>query len=202
MGLAVILATLLIPGALGCSGDDVPDDEITTTATSVDADTTDTTSGDSGSNGTTDAGVGPGATVLDYEAVLPDLTRKAEASPTDPSVLQDLAIAQYQTSRYEEAAATYAAMLKVEDTAITHNNLANVLRDWGKIEEARAEYEKALSMDPGLSVVYMNLASLSLREGDRAGALEILGRGIARTSGSDRERLEGFKATVEAQPAS
>ena len=188
---------LLLVAALGLSisgcGDDEGDSSTTSTAG------VSTTTGES----TTTLGQTTTSfkTAADYEASIPGLTEQAKANPTDLVTLQQLAIAQYQARQYDEAAATYAAMLAVEDSATTHNNLANVLRDQGKTDEARNEYETALTLDPGLAIAYMNLASLSLRLGDSAEALAVLERGIAKTVGADQQRLQELKATIEAQPA-
>jgi tetratricopeptide (TPR) repeat protein len=194
LGMALTLSLALI-GTFGCSDDENDEHAATTTLTGV------TTSNDTGGSpgGASQSPPPPPRPIADYEEALPDLTEKVRESPADPVALQELAIAQYQTQRYEEAASTYAAMLAVDDVAVTHNNLANVLRDWGKIAQARAEYEKAILLDPGLTIAYINLASLNLREGDDAGALDVLERGIAASAEVDRGRLEGLKATIEAQ---
>jgi tetratricopeptide (TPR) repeat protein len=193
LALAMALASLSVGG---CDRDNEDDQSAVTTAGS-DV-TLPTDSAVSTLDGGQTSSPSPPPSV-DYEAVLPDLTKKAEDSPTDPVALQELAIAQYQTRRYAEAVATYESMLAVEDSAITHNNLANVLRDWGKIEGARAEYEEALALDPTLTIVYINLASLDLRQGDNAAALKVLDRGIAvAAGGAERGRLEELRATIEA----
>ncbi|GAB4252658.1 MAG: hypothetical protein Kow00122_10460 [Thermoleophilia bacterium] len=135
----------------------------------------------------------------EYAKQLPDLEKKAKDNPNDLAVLQELAIAQYQTQHYAEAAATYQQMLKIKDDPTTHNNYANVLRDWGKKTEAVQQYEKALSGNPKLVVAYVNLASLYLTENNRSKAYEVLDRGIANTSGEDQQRLKDIKTQMQAQ---
>lgn len=132
----------------------------------------------------------------EYEKSIPELKQKLETAPHDLDVLQQLAIAQYNTKHYEEAAATYQRMLAIKDDAFTRNNYANVLRDWGKTEEAKEQYRKAIETDPKLVVAYINLTSLLLREGKKDEAIALLDKGIANTSGEDRERLESYKNQV------
>jgi tetratricopeptide (TPR) repeat protein len=92
--------------------------------------------------------VAGGKTHADYEAELPDLQKAVAANPGDLASLQELAVAQYQLSQYEDAVATYNKMLAISNDAFTRNNLGNVYRDWGKADEAKAEYETAISLDP------------------------------------------------------
>ena len=217
--LGAALATALTLGVMGCSGgDDAQKDGSTTTDTSAATSTSaitgmrpPTTAGGDQSATTNTPAPGAGAITSDaetvtvggkpqeeYEAAMPGLVEKAKASPKDLAILQELAIAQYQTQRYEDAAKTYDSMLAIKDDAMTRNNRANVLRDWGKIDEAKSEYEKALSMDPALVVAYMNLASLAPRT-DPAEAVTILDRGIAHTTGEDQQRLKDLKTSVQDQ---
>lgn len=132
----------------------------------------------------------------EYEASIPELQRKLESAPDDLETLQDLAVAQYGAKQYEAAAATYEKMLALKDDPFTRNNYANVLRDWGKTDEAKTEYQKALDADPTLTVAYINLANVLLREGKKDEALALLDKGIASTQGEDKTRLESFKEQV------
>lgn len=212
------LAAALVLGATGCSGEDSAQEDVSTT---VDSFTTTNTSlvtelmppttagGDqSATTNTTAAGgetdsetitVG-GKTAEEYEAALPGLAEKAKGSPEDLTILQELAIAQYQTQRYADADKTYQSMLAIKDEAMTHNNRANVLRDWNKIDEATSEYEKAISMDPTLVVAYMNLVALALKS-DPVEAIAILDRGITQTTGEDQQRLKDMKTSIQDETA-
>lgn len=137
-----------------------------------------------------------GKSAQEYEAAIPDLKKKTEADPENLDTLQELAIAYYQTQKFEEAAATYQAMLGIRDDSMTRNNYANVLRDWGKTPEAKAEYEKAIAASPALTVAYINLASVWAREGSTDEAVKVLDRGIGKTTGEDKTRLESYKAQL------
>jgi hypothetical protein len=137
-----------------------------------------------------------GKTQAQYETDLAALQEKAKASPNDLTVLQDLAIAQYQTQRYDEAIATYQQMIKIKDEPVYHNNLANVLRDAGREADATKEYQAAIAADPALVVAYVNLGTLQFSQDDAAGGSKTLDEGIAKTTGEDQQRLKDVKAAL------
>jgi len=150
--------------------------------------------GSSSSNG--GRSVVGGKSTEEYESSIPELKNRTASEPNNLDALQELAIAYYQTKKFAEAAATYEAMLAVRDDPMTRNNYANVLRDWGKTAEAKAEYGKAIAASPSLVVAYINLASVWVGEGDVGEAVKVLDRGIGATSGEDKTRLESYKATL------
>jgi Flp pilus assembly protein TadD len=137
-----------------------------------------------------------GKTQAEYESDLVGLQDKAKASPSDLTVLQDLAIAQYQTQRYDEAIATYQQMIKIKNEPVYHNNLGNVLRDAGREADATKEYQAAIAADPTLVVAYVNLGSLQFSQDDVAGGSKTLEEGIAKTTGEDQQRLKDVKAAL------
>lgn len=129
----------------------------------------------------------------EYKQAIPQLEEKLKQTPDDLEALQELAIAQYNTKQYEAAAQTYQKMLQVKDDPFTRNNYANVLRDWGKTDEAKAEYQKAIAGDPKLTVAYINLATVLVREDKKDEAIKILDQGIAQAEGEGLERLQAYK---------
>ena len=137
-----------------------------------------------------------GKTQAQYETDLAALQEKAKASPSDLTVLQDLAIAQYQTQRFNDAIATYEQMIKIKDEPVYHNNLANVLRDAGREADATKEYQAAIAADPALVVAYVNLGTLQFSQDDVAGGSKTLDEGIAKTTGEDQQRLKDVKAAL------
>ena len=187
---AIVIAALTLLAA-GCSN---VDEQAPTTSNAASSITTIPASSD----GVQRLVVG-GDTVEEYEAALPDLEKTVEAAPDDLAALQELAIAEYNTSRYEQAAATYQKMLQLKDDAFTHNNYGNVLRDWKKIDEAKAEYEKAISADAYLAAAYINLASVLVAEGNTTEALKVLDRGLTVIPGEDKTRLETYKEQLSAK---
>jgi len=134
----------------------------------------------------------------EYEQALPELEKAAAADPQNVEALQELAIAQYNLNKYDEAAATYEKMLAIKDDAFTRNNYANVLRDSGKTEEAKAAYRQAIATDGALVTPYINLASLLISDGDIDAAKTLIEQGIAATQGDDQTRLQKFLSDLEA----
>lgn len=185
--LFLVALAVIAPLAIGCSSAN----EATTTSSSASTTVT-------GASSEPERLVVGGKTVEEYEAALPDLEAAVEAAPDDLAALQELAIAQYNTGRYEEAATTYQKMLELKDDAFTRNNYGNVLRDWKKLDEAKAEYEKAISADPLLATAYVNLASVLVSEGNPAEAIAVLDRGLETIQGEDRAGLESFKERLAA----
>ncbi len=185
--LVLVALAAIAPLFVACSS---ADESTTTSAAS--------TTGITGSPSEPQRLVVGGKTAEEYEAALPDLERAVEAAPEDLTALQELAIAQYNTGRYEAAATTYQTMLELKDDAFTRNNYGNVLRDWKKLDEAKVEYEKAISTDPTLATAYVNLASVLAAEGNTSEAVAVLDRGLAVMTGDDKERLESFKERLAA----
>jgi tetratricopeptide (TPR) repeat protein len=178
-----LIAVLSLAGLTLACTDSNTDDETTTTA--------------AGSGGaTTTVSVQPvvigGQTPEEYEAALPELEKAAEADPENLEILQELAVAQFQLKKYEEAAATYEKMLAIKDDAFTHNNYGNVLRNWGKIEEAKAQYRQAIAGDPSLGFSYVNLALILDQESDSQEAVELLQTGLDKVGEEDKASLESL----------
>lgn len=201
--LVALIALVAVAGlSAACSdSEDASTDTTTTTITiSVeDSATTKTTGGEDSATTTEILGATTEETLVvggeskeTYEASLPDLEAAVAAAPDDLDKLQKLAVAQYQTGRLSDAASTYRKMLAIEDNAFTRNNLANVLRDMGDMEEAKTLYREALATDPTLVHPYVNLAHILLDEGDGRGALELLQSGLEKVTGDDKTSIQSF----------
>lgn len=162
--------------------------------------TTTTVAAASGSGSTTTSGptrlVVGGKTAEEYAAQIPDLQKAVEANPSDLAALQELAVAQYNSGKYDDAATTYQKMLQIQDDPIVHNNYGNVLRDQKKLDEAKAQYQQAVAGDPSQVAPYINLAQILAAEGDVSGAQKVLDQGIAHTVGNDKQRLQDYKTTL------
>lgn len=211
-----LAVALIVFGGLALMMTGCGDDQTTTSVTSssmsaAPEDTTGTaTEGAGGATASTEAAVtmqdGSGGQRLvvggkeagEYEQALPELEKAAAADPQNVEALQELAIAQYNLNKYDEAAATYEKMLAIKDDAFTRNNYANVLRDSGKTEEAKAAYRQAIATDGALVTPYINLASLLISDGDIDAAKTLIEQGIAATQGDDQTRLQKFLSDLEA----
>lgn len=180
--LLLFALAMLMVSAFGCGGPEAGDEPTTKpdapTASSIPT--------------TVQTLVVDGDTSEEYEAALPSLEAAVAADENDLAALQDLAVAQFQTGRYEEAAATYERMLAIQENAFVRNNYANVLRDWGKTDEAEKQYRKAIDLDPTLTFPYVNLASVLSKQDDIAGAIAVLESGIKKVSDEDKESFESL----------
>ena len=197
IGILVSLLMLSAALALLASGCSVRDASVGSTSTSgasttVPAGSASTDAGSTGSSQT----IKEGKTAEEYEAELPELQKAVDASLNDLTALLALAVAQYNANRYDDAAATYLKMLQIREDPVIRNNYANVLRDAGKIEEARVEYEKAIAGEPTLTVAHLNLAMMLKNGGYVTEANEVLDRGIAAVSGDDQTRLKKYKESL------
>lgn len=191
--LLALVALVVAAGlAAGCGdSDDASTDTTTTTEAASNADGSPTTT-EIVISQTEETLVIDGATQEEYEASLADLEEAVAAAPNNLQVLQEMAVAQFQTGRLEEAVATYEKMLEIDDDAFTRNNYANVLREMGKVEEAKALYEQAMATEPSLIHPYVNLAYILLDEDDVAGALEILRTGLDKVTGEDKTSIQSL----------
>ncbi len=186
----VVLTVVLAFGfvAVGCSTSN--SDSVTTSST-VAAEK----SGSTGTSAPTRLVVG-GKTAEEYAAQIPDLQKAVDANPSDLTALQNLAVAQYNSGKYDEAAATYDKMLKLKDDPTVHNNYGNVLRDEKKLDEAQTQYRAAIAGDPSLVAPYINLAQILAADKNISEAEKVLDQGVAHTAGEDKQRLQDYKATI------
>ena len=74
----------------------------------------------------------------------------------------------------------FLEVLKVfPDDAMTRFGLANLYRDEGRLEDAIAQYEKTLEIDPGYGAAYLELGSLLEKSGRLEAARETYQTAIA-----------------------
>ena len=203
--LAVVALIAVAAVAAACAGNNAT----TTTA----SDSTTTSASDStttGSSGSTDATVGstdttvastdtstndtaliPGGKTKDqYQAEIPGLEKAVAADPSDLTSLEGLAVAYYQLGNYDQAAAAYRKILAISDDAFIHNALGNVYRDWQKPDQAIAEYEAAIAIDPTLKYPYINLAGVYKAKGDLQSAQKILDQARTALNSTDQKTVD------------
>lgn len=189
----LVLGLALLGFVAGCGSDETDEATETTvaaetaTTTAADDEATESTDG-AGSETTPETQADAGGT--DYAAQVPELEAQVEENPEDLATLQDLAIAYYQTGQYEQAVETYQKMLDIEDSAVVHNNLGNVYRDWEKTDEAIQQYETAIELDPTLASAYTNLAMLYALDGQTEEAVSVLQRGLDNVVGDMQTQLQ------------
>lgn len=112
----------------------------------------------------------PSGLIDQYRKQLPELKKKSENGSA--SDLQQYGIALYATGDFAKAEEVYKKQAQQDEkNPMVHNNLANALRDQKKFEEAIAEYQKAIELNPKSTNTYLNLASVyqySLNDFDKA----------------------------------
>ena len=199
--IGVIIFTAVAGTMAGC-GDGETDTTASTSSSISAGPTTDSTAAADAGGDTATASdervVVGGQDAEEYTAQIPELEKALEADPDNLETLQQLAIAQYNTGAYEKAAATYEKMLALEDTAFARNNYANVLRDWGKTDDAIAAYETAISMDETLVTPYVNLASVLARQEKVQEAIAILENALSSVSTEDKAQVETYLEQLKA----
>jgi Flp pilus assembly protein TadD len=95
----------------------------------------------------------------DYETLI---ARDAD----DPGVIQLLGMTRQALGQMDEAETLIRRALGLRDDPVFHGNLAVLLHHSGRLEEAEAAYQSALSLDPGFSDALRNYACL-LRDSER-----------------------------------
>jgi tetratricopeptide (TPR) repeat protein len=153
--------------------------------------------------------------VEQYRSQLKDLKEKAKSN--NATDLQNYAVALYVTGDLNEAEGAYKKQLAVdENNWVAKNNLANVLRDEKKFDEAIDYYEQAIKLFPKSVNTYINLGSIyqySLNDTDKA--LDVYARGMKANpesadlpvvaalaydqSGNKEKAKENFKKALEIQ---
>lgn len=103
-----------------------------------------------------------------YSKALEEAGLALERDPLDASAWNERGVALYFSHRYPEAQAAFTKATELQPiSALFWSNLAGVLRDEGKFEEAeRILLDKALRLDVTLAAGYLNLGILYL-EADR-----------------------------------
>lgn len=98
-----------------------------------------------------------------YAKQLPQLSTAVKNNPNDPAARKQYAVALYATKDLEGAREQYeeAAKLNGQDAAV-FNNLGNVYRDLGEIDNAIKVYRQAIELDPTFINPYVNLANIQL----------------------------------------
>lgn len=98
---------------------------------------------------------------------------------TCPAPRLSLAAMLLEDGGYQEAALHYRKALEGKPTAKAHSGLGFALNQLGRLEEAAAEHDAAVALDPSLAVVHRNRALTQARLGAYAEAVLSYRRAVA-----------------------
>lgn len=135
--------------------------------------------------------------VAEWEAAIPTLEKAVATKPEDARAQRQLALAYYNTGRFQDARALYEKLLAAKEDAVLRNRLGNVLRDLGDLEGAESCYRRAINQSPELSDPYMNLAELMWRRHRDGEAVALLEEGLLKVSAESRPVLERALEIIE-----
>ncbi|MHC5539672.1 tetratricopeptide repeat protein, partial [Singulisphaera rosea] len=91
-------------------------------------------------------------------------------------------LCQYRLKQYGEAVATFRTCIAIRPNAVCYYNRGLALEALGKIESAKRDYGRALSLDPGLASAALNRGILAYHEGRNHEAIEDFQRGLRSSS--------------------
>ena len=114
-----------------------------------------------------------------YEEALELLQRHRRLFPGDLQVVADIGRCLSGLRRYAAAEPVLRQALEGLDTAETRYDLALVLDRAGRLDEAVAEYERALEWNPNHVDALINLAISQVRQGRLARATRLIERAVA-----------------------
>jgi tetratricopeptide (TPR) repeat protein len=190
LAVLVVIASIALVGFMaGCGSDK----NATTTSGSASTSSTNSTASSTASSETGSTIVAGGKSLDEYKAEIPGLDAAVAADPQDLSSLEELGVAHYQLGEYDAAAEAYLKILAITDDAFIRNALGNVYRDQQKYDEAIAQYERAIALDPTLKHPYINEAGVWKLKGDLTKANEVLERAKAALNADDAKTAEGYQ---------
>ena len=99
--------------------------------------------------------------------------------PTCPAPHMNFASMLIEDGQYEEAALHYRKAIEGKSTAEAHSGLGFALNQLGRLEEAAAEHEAAVALDPNLAEVHRNRALTQARLGAYEEAILSYRRAVA-----------------------
>ena len=113
--------------------------------------------------------------------------RRGARSPAVHAALQRDMRAAAESRARGDLAGEEAALRRVSEyepgMAEVHFNLANVLQDQSRLEEAAESYRRALELEPALTEAACNLGGVLRARGDTAGAIAVYRDALARRPG-------------------
>jgi len=104
--------------------------------------------------------------------------RILQEDPSNADALHLLGTLAHQQGHAERAIGLIQAALAKQPRAVAHYNLANALRDTGRIDEAIGHYRQAITLDPHLAEAHLNVGILLKDQGRLEEAKESFKRAL------------------------
>lgn len=109
----------------------------------------------------------------DLDGAVADFARGTEIAPGDASLWNGLGLAQNGRDANREAEAAFRRAIAADpDDPVAYANLATLLLDQSRVEEAGVLIDKALALDPSLYAAYTAKGRYYLQKGDMPKAME------------------------------
>jgi Tfp pilus assembly protein PilF len=100
-----------------------------------------------------------------YAAALDNYTKALEKEPDNLAALQSVARLQTRQEQHTQAIETYQKVIRVSPTAENYSELASAQQKAGKLNDAQASLQKAISLDPSVARFRNNLAGVLVSMG-------------------------------------
>jgi superkiller protein 3 len=142
------------------------------------------------------------------EEALADYQKALALDPTCASAHFNLAVASVQAGNFGTAESHYRQALPGRPTAETHNGLGYTLARQGRMDEAIAEFRKAVDAEPTFTPAFNNLAEALVKQGKLVEAEDAYRRslaarpspGVQNALAEVQRRLRKTDATADSTP--
>lgn len=132
----------------------------------------------------------------DIDGAVGDFGRGVAVAPGDSELWNGLGLAEYARDASLEAERAFRQAIAVDpQNPVPYANLATLLLDQSRVDEAGALIDKALALDPSLDAAYTAKGRYYLQKGDMAKAMEFVLAGSAANPAS----AQGLLAVAIAQ---
>ena len=97
------------------------------------------------------------------QASITHFRRCIDIKKDDVNPLIDLSLLLYEIKRYKDSRTFTRKALKIKDIAIGYYILGKIALQYGNFREAKVNFEKSISRDPGISISYNGLGIALMR---------------------------------------
>ncbi len=111
-------------------------------------------------------------------AAEPHFAEAVRIRPKYQDALVNLALCRYAQGRVPEAIGYFERALDILPTPACHFDVANVLKEQGRLKEAEAHYQAALRLRPYFVEAWLNLGAVKGQQGDVEAAAQAYGTAV------------------------